>query len=120
MREVAEFFKALSDEARVQMLWLLMSHRELCVCDFMEVLGITQSKASRHLRKLYHAELVDDRRQGQWVYYTLRRSNDRLIRAALRGLKVDLGDRAEAVRLLEDLDAWMRAKARADAAAGCQ
>ena len=72
MKDTAEFFGVLADEARLKMLWLLFNHRELCVCDFMEVLGITQSKASRHLRILYRAGLVTDRRDGLWVYYALR------------------------------------------------
>ncbi len=67
MKEAASFFKVLADEARVKMLWLLLNHKELCVCDFMEVLEITQSKASRHLRKLYSAGLVSDRRAGLWI-----------------------------------------------------
>ena len=62
MKETASFFKVLADEARLKMLWLLFNHRELCVCDFIEVLGVTQSKASRHLRILYRAGLVTDRR----------------------------------------------------------
>ena len=49
MRHTAGLYKALGDETRLHMLWLLMNHRELCVCDLMEVLQITQSKASRHL-----------------------------------------------------------------------
>ncbi len=71
MKETAAFFKVLADEARLKMLWLLFNHRELCVCDFIEVLAITQSKASRHLRILYRAGLVTDRREGLWVYYAL-------------------------------------------------
>lgn len=64
MRRTAELLKALGDETRLKMLWLMLNHRELCVCDFVEVLQITQSKASRHLRNLYHAGLVNDRRAG--------------------------------------------------------
>jgi hypothetical protein len=50
--------RVLADEARRQMLWLLMKHRELCVCDLMGTLGIIQSKASRHLATLRHAGLA--------------------------------------------------------------
>jgi ArsR family transcriptional regulator len=52
MRAEARFFKSLSDETRLKILWLLSGTEELCVCDVMDVLGITQSKASRHLRHL--------------------------------------------------------------------
>jgi hypothetical protein len=52
LKETARFFKVLADEARLKMLWLLFNHRELCVCDIMAALEITQSKASRHLAAL--------------------------------------------------------------------
>ena len=58
MRETARFFKVLADEARLKMLWLLFHNRELCVCDIMAVLEITQSKASRHLAALRNAGLT--------------------------------------------------------------
>lgn len=71
MRELAEIFKALSDETRLQMMALLIERDELCVCDFIGALDLTQSKASRHLRYLYHAGLVKDRREGLWMHYRL-------------------------------------------------
>ena len=74
MKEAARFFKALSDESRLKMLWLLLNHRELCVCDVMAVLEITQSKASRHLAALRHIGIATDRREGLWSYYSLRRT----------------------------------------------
>ena len=46
-----------------------MHEGELCVCDCMTVLDISQSKASRHLRYLANAGLIDDRREAAWVYY---------------------------------------------------
>ncbi len=120
LRRTVDLFKALGDPTRMQMLWLLMNRRELCVCDFMEVLQIAQSKASRHLRKLFDAGLVDDRRRGQWVYYALRKPQDKLIRSTLRGLKADLEQRPEAALLLEALSSWLQAKVRATAAEGCE
>ena len=69
MKELAEVFKAAADETRLMILALLAQQGECCVCDVMEVCEITQSKASRHLRTLKHAGLVDDRRVGTWVYY---------------------------------------------------
>ncbi len=71
MKKEAHFFKSLADETRLQILWLLMLQPELCVCDIMEPLGISQSKASRHLPYLYNLALVADRRQGVWRYYRL-------------------------------------------------
>jgi len=71
MRAEALFFKSLSDETRLKILWLLSGTEELCVCDIIDVLRITQSKASRHLRYLYHLGWVTDRRDGLWMNYRL-------------------------------------------------
>ena len=70
MQDVIELFKALADETRLRILNLLYE-RELCVCDVMAVLNITQSKASRHLIVLKRAGLASDRREAQWMYYSL-------------------------------------------------
>jgi ArsR family transcriptional regulator len=106
VKDTAEFFAVLADEARLKMLWLLFNHRELCVCDFMQVLGITQSKASRHLRILYRAGLVTDRRDGLWVYYALRPLQPGLEKAQLAGLRAHLAGRPAAVQLLAKLSTW--------------
>jgi ArsR family transcriptional regulator len=71
MKREARFFKSLADETRLKILWLLSAAEELCVCDVINVLGITQSKASRHLRYLYHLGWVTDRRDGMWMNYRL-------------------------------------------------
>ena len=110
LKETARFFKVLADEARLQMLWLLFNNRELCVCDFMEVLEITQSKASRHLAALRNAGLATDRREGLWSYYSLRPVDDELAGAHLKLLKASLSKRADAKQLLVKLNAWLKAK----------
>ena len=71
MKAEARFFKSLADETRLKILWLLLAEEELCVCDVVGALSITQSKASRHLRYLYHLGWVTDRRDGLWMNYRL-------------------------------------------------
>lgn len=66
----AELLKALSDETRLRIINLIFE-RELCVCDIMESLKITQTKASRHLGILRNSGLVSDRKNAQWVYYSI-------------------------------------------------
>ena len=63
-------FHALSDPLRVQVLDLLRD-RELCVCDLCEVLDVSQSKLSFHLKTLREAKLVRSRQEGRWIYYSL-------------------------------------------------
>jgi ArsR family transcriptional regulator len=71
MKVLRDTFKALSDETRLQIVTLLLEQDELCVCDLVGALGQTQSKISRHLRYLYNAGLVEDRREGLWMHYRL-------------------------------------------------
>ncbi len=60
--------KALSDETRLRMYSVLLSH-ELNVNDIVDILGISQPRASRHLKILADAGLVSSRRDGLWVFY---------------------------------------------------
>lgn len=110
MKETARFYRVLSDEARLKMLWLLFNHRELCVCDIMAALEITQSKASRHLAVLRNAGLASDRREGLWSYYSLRPIEDPDIEAQLKLLRASLSKRSDARQLLKKLKAWLKAK----------
>ena len=71
LTRTARLFHALSDETRLRILDLLRS-RERCVCDLSVAIGAQQSRLSFHLRTLKEAGLVNDRRQGRWIYYALR------------------------------------------------
>lgn len=64
------FFKALADETRIKILNLL-EVREMCVCEIMVALDLTQPTASHHLGLLENAGLVRDRKEGKWVFYSL-------------------------------------------------
>lgn len=61
---------ALSDETRLQLLELL-AESEQCVCDLTDILKSSQSRLSFHLKTLKEAGLLQDRREGRWVYYSL-------------------------------------------------
>ena len=71
MKSFAAVFKALSDVSRLRILNLLLHSGELCVCDIEEVMGFTQTKVSRHLAYLRNAGLVDDRKKGLWMLYSI-------------------------------------------------
>lgn len=76
-------FKALSDETRLRIMALVFRHGHLCPCEVERLLGITQSKASRHLRYLRNAGLLEDRREGLIVNYHLPASSDPRTEAVL-------------------------------------
>ena len=107
MKAEARLFKSLADETRLKILWLLIGQGELCVCDIMRVLGITQSKASRHLRYLYHLGLVTDRREGLWRFYSLCVTPGSHGDKLLKVLAEMLGPQPEAKALRERLSQWL-------------
>lgn len=102
-----EVLKALSDETRLRIINLLYE-RELCVCDVMEVLQISQAKASRHLIYLKNSGLARDRKVAQWAYYSLAIDEslkyiDKLVYDNLRKLEMYGND-------LENLQEWLKKK----------
>jgi ArsR family transcriptional regulator len=74
MRELVKAMKALSDETRLRILNLLLE-RECCVCEVMQVLGISQSTASRGISALYNAGFLKRRREGTWVFFSINTEN---------------------------------------------
>ncbi len=72
MRDLIKAFKALSDETRLRILNLLLE-RECCVCEVMQALDISQSRASRNLGVLYDAGFLKSRRDGVWIVYDIDR-----------------------------------------------
>jgi ArsR family transcriptional regulator len=77
----SRIFKALADETRLRIIGLLTA-REMCVCEVMVALHLTQPTASHHLRILENVGLVKDRKESKWVFYGL--SNPKLIKNLLR------------------------------------
>ena len=121
MKKEAQLFKSLADETRLKMFWLLMNRGELCVCDIMGVLGITQSKASRHLRYLFHLGWVTDRRDGVWMNYRLSVAPGSPEDKQLKLLAEILSSRPEAQALRDRLEHWLAAKGQSKGgAAACQ
>src|SRR3990172_7608055 len=101
MRELVRTFKALSDETRLRILNLLVE-RECCVCEVMQALDISQTRASRNLSALYDAGFLKLRKDGLWSLYSIDRAGmeeyfSDLVKAvgrALEGNEVLAADRA--------------------------
>ena len=84
MRQYLAITKALSDEARVRAL-MSLADGELCVCQIIEVLGLSPSTVSKHMQILEQAGLVRRRKDGRWHYYHLAgREAEPMVRQALR------------------------------------
>jgi len=70
MKNLIRAVKAISDETRVRILKVLME-RECCVCEVIQALDVSQSRASRNLRILEDAGFVKSRRDGLWIVYSI-------------------------------------------------
>jgi ubiquinone/menaquinone biosynthesis C-methylase UbiE len=98
MEQVQKIFRTLSDPTRVRVLALL-EQQELAVQELMDVLGMAQSRVSRHLAILREAGLLMDRREGTYVFYRFSAPRDgpwheawQLVRRELRDDPLHLGD----------------------------
>ncbi|MDI1243422.1 MAG: metalloregulator ArsR/SmtB family transcription factor [bacterium] len=90
-------FMALADKTRLRLL-NLMAGDEVCVCFFTEVLGYSQPKISRHLAYLRNADLVEARRDGKWMHYSIKWPDDEGMRSVLRSTLNALADDPEMQR----------------------
>lgn len=86
--EWAERFRVLGDATRLRILSLL-SVRDACVCELVELLPISQPAVSQHLRKLKQAALVDEYRRKSWVFYRLRTDMPSYIADWIQELRAD-------------------------------
>ncbi len=105
MRDLTKALKALTDETRIRILNLLLE-RECCVCEVMQALGISETRASRNLRMLYDAEFLKLRKDGLWSLYSINKEDAPAylselvtsVEKALKGNKIALQDRERLAR----------------------
>jgi len=70
MQDLIKALKALSDETRLRIMKILLE-RESCVCEIMQALDISQTRASRNLGILQDVGFLKSRRDGLWVVYSV-------------------------------------------------
>lgn len=91
---LSRLFRALADPTRLRLLNLI-ADREICVCYFVEILGISQPKISRHLAYLRNAGIAAARREGKWMHYRLAVPKDRAAATVLRETLAQLRERPD-------------------------
>lgn len=72
IRTGASIFKALSEESRIRIIFLMYKNGEMCISDLEHILDFTQTKTSRHLTYLKNAGLLNSTKRDQWVYYQIK------------------------------------------------
>ena len=100
--DLSLLFAALADRTRLRLL-NLMDGREVCVCYFVEILGQSQPKISRHLAYLRRAGIVAARREGKWAHYKIllpaNSGAAKILRETLAAIREEKGMQADLARL---------------------
>ncbi len=95
LRTAQESFASLSNilalagnEVRLKIVYLLEEEKELCPCDLSDILGISIPAVSQHLRKLKDGNIVETRKQGQTIYYSLAQENLKILKFFFKHINV--------------------------------
>jgi len=88
MRDLTSLGQAIVDPTRVRIIAALR-RGELCVCELVDALEISQSTLSGHLQVLRQTGLVITRKEGRWIYYSLTDQKSALIELIFSHLKLD-------------------------------
>ena len=75
LKKTEKIFKALGENNRLRIVNMLMS-KPMCVCEITEIIGLSQSTVSGHLKVLKEAEIIEDTKEGLWVEYRLTKNNE--------------------------------------------
>jgi ArsR family transcriptional regulator len=80
---IAAIMKTLGDENRLY-IFSLLTKQELCVCEITAISHLSQSNVSQHLAKLRSAGIVKERKDAQWVYYSINNSKNPVINEIIK------------------------------------
>lgn len=89
VKKYSVYMKALADETRVK-IYMMLANGELCACDILEEFQITQPTLSYHMKVLSDSGLVDSRRDGVWMKYSLNRGSLDEIKELFRTIEKNL------------------------------
>ena len=78
--ELAGVLDLAGNEVRLKILYLLEEERELCPCDLSDILGMSIPAVSQHLRKLKDGNVVEFRKEGQTVYYSIKANHIKILK----------------------------------------
>ena len=100
-----EIFQMLADQTRLRALALIEAEGELCVCELVAALDLSQPKISRHLAAMRDAGLLTSRRDAQWVFYHINTAlpdwQQQVINAAMAGLTDEPLLQQDSIRLTQ-------------------
>ncbi|WP_243409352.1 ArsR/SmtB family transcription factor [Pontibacter virosus] len=83
IQTLSQVFSLAGSETRLKLLYLLEQEESLCVCDLSDVLQMTMPAVSQHLRKLKDANIIQSKKVGQTVFYSLKQERQEVIKPLL-------------------------------------
>ena len=116
MKKTAKLFKLFSNETRLRTI-MLLNRQELCVCQIMAVLGVSQPLVSRNLALLENEGIVSERRDGKLIYYSLAKGLAEPIRKIINVIKAELKEDPVMVQdlgALSDCQSFQKKSGRCD------
>jgi ArsR family transcriptional regulator, arsenate/arsenite/antimonite-responsive transcriptional repressor len=102
MKYLTGIFDLLGDSSRLRIL-MLLDERELCVCQIMGVLEMSQPLVSRNLSLLFRAGFLDDRREGKMIFYRLKKNLPEPLASLVQLLRKELRDSETRLNDLQSL-----------------
>ena len=80
MNDIVKIMKSLSDSTRLRIVSLLLkSKKPVCICELVDALGLAQYNVSKHMKELKYAGLVNERREGKFIYYSVVPEQDKFL-----------------------------------------
>ncbi|WP_027409358.1 ArsR/SmtB family transcription factor [Anoxybacteroides tepidamans] len=105
IENASHILKLLGDKTRLTIIAIL-SKRECCVCELLEVFDMSQPSVSQHLRKLKDAGLIKEERRGQWIYYSLNSQSESY--DLIQDILQHIPDQTENIRKIEEIKPTLR------------
>lgn len=78
--QLGQILALAGNEARLKILFLLEEENELCPCDLSDILGMSIPAVSQHLRKLKDGNIIESRKEGQTIFYSLRKEHLKILK----------------------------------------
>ncbi|RTL60460.1 MAG: transcriptional regulator [Sphingobacteriales bacterium] len=78
--QLGQILSLAGNEVRLKILFLLEEENELCPCDLSDILGMSIPAVSQHLRKLKDGNVIEARKEGQTIFYSLRNEHLKILR----------------------------------------
>jgi DNA-binding transcriptional ArsR family regulator len=80
LSQLSRVLELAANEVRLKILYLLEEEEQLCPCDLSDILGMSIPAVSQHLRKLKDGNIIESRRDGQTIYYSLKEEHLKVLK----------------------------------------